>query len=154
MSLRHFWSVFVGLSLAGAAGAEPGEPVDFARDVKPILDARCAACHGDKKQESELRFDLRDAALRGGAGGAVIVPGKGAESSLLLRVSSADKDERMPPEGDPLSADEIDVLRRWIDAGAVWPDEHAGQVADPLVSRAGPADVSGDEKHRLGTRRH
>ena len=121
------------LTLAAAARAE--DPVDFARDVKPILEARCYACHGDKKQESELRFDRRDAAMTGGVGGAVIAPGKSTESSLIERITSADKDVRMPPEGDPLTAEQIDVLRRWIDQGASWPDEHAGQVEDPLAKK-------------------
>ncbi len=135
MSLRLLLLGLAVVAPVSVAAAEPGGTVDFARDVRPILEARCFACHGEKKQESELRFDLRDVAMLGGAGGEVILPGKAAESSLLVRVSSTDQEERMPPEGEPLSADQIDVLRRWIDAGAIWPDEHAGAVEDPMAKK-------------------
>ncbi|MDZ4782885.1 MAG: PSD1 and planctomycete cytochrome C domain-containing protein [Planctomycetia bacterium] len=133
MALRVIAGCLALVSLVGDARA--AEPVDFARDVRPILESRCLACHGEKKQESELRFDLRDAAMKGGAGGEVIAPGKSAESSLLKRITSTDKETRMPPEGDPLTDEQVDVLRRWIDEGAKWPDEHAGEVEDPLAKK-------------------
>jgi mono/diheme cytochrome c family protein len=135
MSPRRLWLACATIALFSARATQAGEPVDFARDVKPILDARCAECHGAQKQESELRFDLRDAALRGGAGGEVIAPGKSGESTLLQRVTSQEKSERMPPEGDALTAEQVDTLRRWIDEGAAWPDEHAGAAEDLLAKK-------------------
>jgi mono/diheme cytochrome c family protein len=115
----------VALAACGAAvlpGAAEDRSSDFERQVRPIFASRCYACHGPKKQTSGLRLDEVAAALAGGDSGAAIVPGKAAASPLIERVTSTDDAIRMPPEGQPLTADEIDVLRRWIDAGAKWPD--------------------------------
>jgi mono/diheme cytochrome c family protein len=120
------------LSLATGAFAAP---VDFAREVRPIFEKHCYECHGAKKQKSGLRLDVKAAALKGGDDhGPNIVPGKVQESSLLHAVASTDKDERMPPKGEALSAADIATLTAWIEQGAVWPDG-----AD-LVNIANPRD--------------
>ena len=94
-------------------------PVDFVREVRPIFEKNCYACHGAQKQKSGLRLDVKAAALKGGdAHGALLVAGKATDSVLLKLVTSADKDERMPPQGDGLSADEVATLTRWINEGA------------------------------------
>ena len=102
--------------------------VDFAKQVFPLLKSRCFDCHGPESREAGLRLDIRQAALRGGDSGAVIKPGKSGESPLIARVISEDPDKRMPPEDDPLSAEEVATLRQWIDQGAHWPDELAGST--------------------------
>ncbi|MFO0819442.1 MAG: PSD1 and planctomycete cytochrome C domain-containing protein [Pirellulales bacterium] len=103
--------------------AHGAEPIDFVRDVRPLFEKRCYECHGPSKQKSGLRLDIKEAAFKGGdAYGPSIVPKKVDESPLIELVSSSTKEERMPPEGEPLSPVEIDVLRRWIAEGAVWPD--------------------------------
>jgi hypothetical protein len=109
-------------------------PVDFATQVRPLLEKRCFECHGPEKQESELRLDVRDWAMRGGESGEpAIAPFASDESHLLQLVSSGDIEQRMPPEGDPLSADEIATLKNWIDQGAAWPDEWAGHAEQEHV---------------------
>src|SRR5262249_40173218 len=123
-----------------AAGASPNATVDYDRDVKPILSANCFGCHGRRKQQSGLRLDLRQSALRGGDYGVVIVPGKAADSALIKRVTSSDDGVRMPPEDDPLSNHEVAVLRAWIDQGAEMPGRAeesapAAFVTDPAVQR-------------------
>ncbi|MEQ1859257.1 MAG: PSD1 and planctomycete cytochrome C domain-containing protein [Chthoniobacteraceae bacterium] len=111
---------FVGVLGASVAAAAP---VDFVRDVRPIFDRHCTECHGEKKQKAGLRLDIKSEALRGGDEmGPDIIPGKAKESPLIQLVTSVDKDERMPPKGDGLSAAEIAALTAWIDDGAVWPD--------------------------------
>ncbi len=110
--------VFAWLAAAPLAASEP----DFERQIRPLLMARCGACHGADEQEGGLRLDARQPALRGGDGGPVIVPGSSAESRLWQRVSAADPDERMPPDGEALSAAEQQRLAQWIDAGAPWPE--------------------------------
>ncbi|MGE3316074.1 MAG: DUF1549 domain-containing protein [Planctomycetaceae bacterium] len=100
-----------------------GAKVEFATQIQPIFAKRCAGCHGPEKQESDLRLDLGSAAKKGGAGGAVIVVGKSGESSLLHRITSTEKEEMMPPEGERLSKAEIELIRNWIDQGAGWPDQ-------------------------------
>ncbi len=104
--------------------------VDFARDIKPIFEARCYACHGPDKQKSQLRLDRKADAFKGGDSHAPdIISGKGAESPLIRFVSGADKDLVMPPKGERLSAGEITLLRAWIDQGANWPDDGSGLSA-------------------------
>jgi mono/diheme cytochrome c family protein len=97
--------------------------VDFVREVRPIFDKHCTECHGEEKQKSGLRLDVKATALKGGDSYAPnIVPGKATESPLMQFVRSDDKDDRMPPKGEGLSAEEVATLERWIDEGAVWPD--------------------------------
>ena len=106
-------------------GAELPPPakmqVDFDQHVKPILAANCHACHGIKQQQSGLRLDKRQNALRGGDYGPVIIAGRSAESKLILRLASGDGGMQMPPTG-PLPAEDIGILRAWIDQGAEWGD--------------------------------
>ncbi|MFK5922725.1 MAG: PSD1 and planctomycete cytochrome C domain-containing protein [Verrucomicrobiota bacterium] len=98
-------------------------PVDFVRDVRPIFQKHCYECHGEKKQKSELRLDIKELALKGGdTHQPDIIAGKAEQSPLIHLVTSADVDERMPAEGDALSAGEIAILKAWIDQGALWPD--------------------------------
>src|SRR5580704_13681336 len=98
-------------------------PVDFVRDVRPVLQKHCYECHGAEKQKSGLRLDLKQAAFKGGdEHGASIIAGQTDKSPLLRLVTSTDKDERMPSKGEPLSPAEIETLTHWIQEGAVWPD--------------------------------
>lgn len=93
---------------------------DYRREVKPLLAARCYACHGALQQKAKLRLDTVDAIRRGGVSGPAIIPGEASRSLLFARVSATDLAERMPPEheGEPLSATQREVLRAWIEGGA------------------------------------
>ena len=93
---------------------------DFARDIEPLLAMRCRVCHGAGQEMSGLRLDSREAALKGGASGVDIVPGKSAESRLIRLVSGLET-KVMPPVGTRLSTAEIGLLRAWIDQGVDWP---------------------------------
>ena len=122
--------VRVSLALVALAGrssvASATERIDFAGRVAPLLAAKCGACHGPEGAESGFRIDARDQVIAGGDSGSVgIVPGKPDESELFVRISTADRELRMPAEGEPLSADEIGLLRAWIEGGALWPDDLA-----------------------------
>jgi Protein of unknown function (DUF1553)/Protein of unknown function (DUF1549)/Planctomycete cytochrome C len=105
------------VSTAGAAD----RPVDYAREVKPILRERCFNCHGALKQNAKLRLDSGELIRKGGSSGPAVVPGKSAESLLIERVSDADDETRMPPELKPLAPDQIATLKTWIDQGANYP---------------------------------
>src|SRR5882672_1695341 len=110
---------------AGAA-ATP----DFTRDVQPVLESRCWSCHGAKLQMHGLRLDRRADALKGGGSGVpAIVPGKSAQSLLIKYVSGLDKDVIMPPAGDRLKPEEVELLRAWIDGGASWPGQEDAKPA-------------------------
>ncbi|MSU50784.1 MAG: DUF1553 domain-containing protein [Opitutus sp.] len=112
-----------GLLLTPLAGLRAAAAVDFVRDVRPIFEKHCYECHGDKKQKSGLRLDVKAAAFKGGDGlGASLVAGNAKESPLIQLVTHEDADERMPPESDGLSPAEIATLTTWINAGALWPD--------------------------------
>ena len=117
--------LLLGLSLTTAIGSELPPPadmqVDFDQHVKPIFATKCHACHGTKQQQSGLRLDKRQNALRGGDYGPVILAGKSAESKLILRLVSGDGGMQMPPTG-ALPAEDIGILRAWIDQGAEWGD--------------------------------
>ncbi len=100
-------------------------PVDFIREIRPILAAHCHACHAGKRQEGGLRLNTRDSALAGGdSGHKAIVPSDPKASRLLRAIDGTDPDLRMPPEGEgePLSAEEVALIARWISEGANWPE--------------------------------
>ncbi|MCU0714249.1 MAG: DUF1549 domain-containing protein [Pirellula sp.] len=99
------------------------EEVDFNRDIRPLLNRHCTACHGGVKMAGEVSFVTRDTVLP--PSGWVVKPGEPDVSLLIERVESSDPDIRMPPpeHGAALKAEEIQLLRRWIEQGAVW-NEH------------------------------
>jgi mono/diheme cytochrome c family protein len=112
-------ALWLPLTLATTAAA--AGPVDFVREVRPILERHCYECHGPEKQKNDYRLDIRQAALTGGEHHAPnIVPGKSAESPLIRFVSRTDPDLQMPPK-KKLSPADVATLRRWVDEGAVWP---------------------------------
>ena len=109
--------VFALMAVPMFAGA-----ADFARDVQPIFARHCLECHGSEKQKGKLRLDERDSALRVGDG-AIIVPGKADQSELYRRITlPKGHDDIMPNRGEPLSKAETDLIRDWINQGAVWPE--------------------------------
>ena len=106
------------IAVSSAAAA----PVDFVRDVRPIFEQHCFDCHGEKKQKSGLRLDLKAAAFKGGDNhGIDIVSGEPSKSPLIQLITSTDEDEVMPPKG-ALSVQDIETLTRWVAEGAAWPD--------------------------------
>ena len=113
-----FLLVFVALAFGDTKMPPPASiKVDFEKDVQSILAQKCYSCHGEEAQQSGLRLDKRQNALRGGDYGPVILPGNSAESKLIRRVVNGDGGLQMPPTG-PLSDEEIGILRAWIDQGA------------------------------------
>ena len=110
-------------------------PIDFVRDVRPIFEENCYSCHGPDKQKSGYRLDDKDGALTGGEGHAPnIVAGQSAASPLIHFVAGLDEDMLMPNKGDPLTEEQVGILRAWIDQGAVWPDDGRPTVADTWKS--------------------
>jgi ankyrin repeat protein len=103
--------------------------IDYDQHVKPILSANCFSCHGPVQAQSGLRLDLRQNALRGGDYGAVITPGDGAGSKLIIRLAGSTAGLQMPPAG-PLPPEQIGILRAWIDQGADMPGR-ASEYAVP-----------------------
>ncbi len=113
-SLALLWFVLTAAALAQ-------DDVDYLRQVKPMLQARCFACHGALKQEGGLRLDTAALAAKGGDSGSSFKAGDTTASLLIKRVSTTDEAERMPPEGEPLTKAQIAVLNQWIQQGAKAP---------------------------------
>ena len=112
-----------GVPAAPAKTAAAAKPIDFIRDIRPILSDNCFACHGqdDQARKSKLRLDVREAALKPAkSGDPAIVPGDVAKSKLIERITAHDPDEVMPPPKSKktLTAQQIDLLKRWIAGGA------------------------------------
>src|SRR5438128_8393327 len=91
---------------------------DFAKDVQPIFENSCYACHGAKLQMGGLRLDSKKPALAGGKSGAIIEPGKSADSLLYRRVAGIGDQPRMPMGGKALEPAQLALIRTWIDQGA------------------------------------
>ncbi|WP_235034004.1 PSD1 and planctomycete cytochrome C domain-containing protein [Roseiconus lacunae] len=108
-------------------------PVDFDEHVLPILEDRCLYCHGEDEQESGLRLDRRAFMIKGGDSGlAAVVPGKPSNSYLIDVIKHLDPDVKMPPDDDKLPAEEIEVLQRWVEQGATWPDQMDDVIEDSV----------------------
>ena len=114
-----FWSTFLyAVDLPDSAT----HPIDFVRDIEPLLTKHCLKCHGPETDKSGFRVDIKRIVMEGAdLYGPVVVPGKSAESPLVRLVAGLEDGMQMPPEGDPLSNEEISLLRGWIDQGAEWP---------------------------------
>ena len=116
-------------SLPSLAAAAPR--IDYARSVEPILRSSCYGCHSGAQPKSQLRLDIKSAAMRGGFGGAVIVPGSSEKSRLIQRVEGRGGEARMPFKGTPLAPEQIATLKRWIDEGAEWPESTEAREQSP-----------------------
>ena len=115
------------LAIAISAGPLPCRaaeaPVDFARDIQPLLASRCYDCHGPEKAKGGLHLTTLKNALRGGESGEpTFIAGASARSLLIKRVTTLDEDDVMPQKSERLAPAEVALLRRWIDEGAVWPE--------------------------------
>jgi cytochrome c5 len=108
----------VDVSKLPAASTKTG--LSFDKDIKPIFDKSCIKCHGAEKQKGKLRLDTLEATLKGGENGESVVKGNSAKSTLVHTIARLDPDAAMPPDGkgDPLSKEQIGIVRAWIDQGA------------------------------------
>ncbi len=107
--------------------------IDFSRQVKPILESTCLSCHNSDNIKGELLLDTRAHAIDGGEYGTALTPGDPDESALYtLTILDPDDDDIMPPKGDPLTREQTDILKIWIEQGATWPDEEILKTAQRL----------------------
>lgn len=131
MSVRAAFMILTMVALAASSGVLDAdrasaqrtavEPVDFADEVLPILASNCFRCHGGVREKAGLNladpFRVRSVLS---SGHTPIMPSDPARSELFVRITTDDPDERMPSDGTPLSARDIDTIRRWIAQGASW----------------------------------
>src|SRR5436309_1759092 len=141
--IRHtFTAALVGTSalaaarflVPAAAAQAPTPPISFVKDVRPIFQTSCESCHGEAQVSG---FDLRtsESALKGGDHGGDIVPGSADQSRLYRRIAGLEQPS-MPKEGAALTAQQISLIKTWIDQGAHW------DASAPASASAAPADAS------------
>ena len=118
-------------SLAPAAGGRARS--NSAGTYEPILASSCIKCHARGRAKGGLQIDTRETLLRGGDSGPVVVAGQSQASLLIALVAGVDPDEVMPKKGSRLTADQIGLLRAWIDQGLAW---------DPGITFARPAPLN------------
>ena len=121
-------AVLLGLLLATVAPAVRADDAGLAAyegQIRPLLKERCYACHGALKSQAGLRLDTVAAMLEGGDSGPAIEPGDSEFSPLVERIIEHDEALRMPPEGEPLTDDQVAIIRSWIDSGAAAPSDEA-----------------------------
>jgi hypothetical protein len=128
-------SIVAAIPMQAAASAAP---VDFNRDILPILSNNCFKCHGpdDHERKAKLRLDTHAGVLGSGKSGAIaVVPGQSAQSELILRITSTIEDEAMPPldSNKKLTPAQIDVLKRWVDQGAPWGKHEHVAISDRRI---------------------
>lgn len=97
-------------------------PVDFAKEIQPLFEASCVKCHAKGKTKGDFSLETRAGFLKGGETGAAAVPGKSAESYVVELVAALDPDNAMPIKGSRWTAEQVGLLRAWIDQGANWPE--------------------------------
>jgi hypothetical protein len=118
------------MSLSALAGLTPEQreklpppvarEVNFSQDIKPIFEASCVKCHGRGKDKGGFAIDMRETLLKGGDSGPAVISGKSSESLLIELVSGLDLDNIMPQKGSRLTAEQVGLLRKWIDQGIAW----------------------------------
>ncbi len=124
--------------------------VDFDQQIKPILEEKCYRCHDDEKVKGDLRLDSPEGILSGGKGGVVLVPGEPNESSLfILTTYPKDDPDYMPQKGEGLSDREQNLLKAWIEEGALFAEAFV-HVQNPRVkSKFADADPDSVRKYMI-----
>jgi hypothetical protein len=97
--------------------------VEFIRDIKPLLESSCIKCHAHGQKKGAFQIDSRELFLKGGESGPAAKPGQSADSLVVKLVAGMDPDKIMPAKGPPLTANQVALLRAWIDQGMAWPAE-------------------------------
>jgi len=108
------------LEQAGMLPPPASHQVSFGKEIRPILEASCTKCHGRGRSKGDFRLDTRETLLKGGESGTAVVSGKSEQSYLIELVSGLDPDNVMPRKGKKLTAQEVGLLRAWIDQGLAW----------------------------------
>ena len=112
--------MLICLCCAVAGFSQEEEKIDFVHDVAPVLKKHCGKCHLGEKKKGGFSMNSRASLLEGSENGPVLEEGKAKGSYFIDILETDDKEVWMPPKGDRVSAEEIAVLKKWIDAGLPW----------------------------------
>ncbi len=125
------FGIFIALIAAQSVpDASAQTPVDFQRDVEPVLKRSCIGCHGAAQQLGGLRLDARETTFRGGVSGPAVLAKSAKDSTLYQRIAGLGDQARMPMGGKPLPPEQIALIEKWINEGAIWPDSAGAKVAE------------------------
>jgi len=126
---NHLFSVFDPPKVTPPPKGDGKDPlltatdkVDFQTQIAPIIKASCLKCHGGEKTKGKLKLDTRENAMKGGENGKCIIPNDSAKSSFYTLLIDKDEDVRMPEKAKPLPPEQIELIKKWIEQGAPWPD--------------------------------
>ena len=132
---RRWWLAWLGLISLSTIGAALAAPVDFAREIQPLLSDKCYHCHGPDElaRKGKLRLDTKEGAFRVKEGRMVLKPGQPAESELIRRLHSLDPEVQMPPPDSrrSLTPAQIQLFERWVAEGAKWGQHWAFEAPHP-----------------------
>tara|TARA_R110002049_G_scaffold50370_3_gene143167 strand:+ start:216122 stop:217525 length:1404 start_codon:yes stop_codon:yes gene_type:complete len=131
---------FAALS-ASAMGADK---ITYEDHIEPIFRQHCMKCHGNDEQEAGLNLQSFGAALKGGSGGKVLVPGRASQSLLYQSITNEDDDLRMPPNKPPIPMDQIDLVRQWIDTGMLETASGIAMIQSRDLSFSPSSDVGNE----------
>jgi hypothetical protein len=132
-ALKILTLAFPVLLVVASCTREPADDkVDFASQIKPLLQSRCVTCHHSGALLGNLNLENRAFAFRERPEGAAIVPRNAMQSRLYLVLTLPEGERKaMPPTGHRIPAEEVDLIKRWIDQGADWPQGPAGVLKAP-----------------------
>ena len=148
------FAIVIASCMTGSAAAQELQDSAYVRNIRPLLKARCFACHGALKQEAGLRLDTGEFIRKGSENGVIVSAGEPEGSRLIAKITVADPAERMPPLGEPLTNEEVSQIAAWIQSGASSPNDEQPEQSPrehwsfrPLIRPAIPAvnDASGSE---------
>ena len=129
LHIKRFLVLFLLILVGGLIWYFSGafeEKIDYNAQVKPIFNRKCISCHGGVKAKSDFSLLFREDALKPAKSGKYpIVPGKPGKSEMIRRITETDEEERMPYKHEPLTKDEISILKKWIRQGAEWGEHWA-----------------------------
>ncbi len=134
MPLARIFGIVLLLFLMSTVSRADETAIDYSTQIKPLLTKHCAQCHGVKKQQVGLRVDSASGLFTGGDSGPVVIRGESAKSLLVHAITGTEGASQMPPEGDKLTATEIDSIRHWIDEGAKSPADEVTEIAAAKTS--------------------
>ena len=111
----HPLAVRIGIAIIFSVAVFPAQAVDFAKEIQPLLKNKCSRCHSGHEAKGGFSINSRNTLLEAAK------PNDSAKSLLYQLITSKDPDERMPSKGEPLSPEQISLIKTWIDEGIAWP---------------------------------
>src|SRR3954451_14318750 len=138
--MRTFAKSILAVIIATPALAADDAPVSFSKDLRPLLNANCNACHKPEKSKGDLDMTTYVSLMKGGKHGSTVVPGDPSKSKMVEQIAGPEPE--MPPEGDPLKKEQVALIERWIKEGAKDDTPTPGSIKLEPPTYAAPPVIS------------